>query len=380
MRAELHRFIIVTHEYTTGAPQRLDEYLSQHAKSVTFIGHPLRFAKDRRSHTHVSSPGSHGPEIYSPYTFRSEALVLCKDIILTVWWGMMSGKKDVYIGVDSVNAVIGLLFRKLGLVQRVVYFSIDYVPNRFASQFLNRFYLWLDQVAVKNCDVVWNMSMQTVVERENHGLSKVYRAKQIHVPMGTEGRIRPVPFAHVKRYHVVHMGHIVPKHGVRLFVEAMPYLRKKLPNIHADILGGGDEEPQLKLISKKLGVSSYITFHGYIPDHNVLMRKLAFCAVGVAPYAPDSDIENGDSGKIKAYLDVGLPVVLTKSPAISHELVKEHAGVVVAYDAKSLASGILAILSNERSLRTYRDNALRVGKRYRWNNIFSGALNAIDLS
>lgn len=375
------RIVLVTHEYATGPAHALDPYLCRKGSHVLFIGHPFHFATHPMSHYHISLDRIVSEERVFPNYFHNEILNVIKDIFLTCWWVMRYGASDIYIGVDGVNAVTGLVLRSIGLTKKVIFYTIDYTPVRYKNSFLNRLYFWLDRTAVIHSDVVWNLSIKMSEEREKNGIPTRFRKKQIVVPMGTEGNIVPVPFKQVRRFHVAHMGHLIPKQGVAMLIHALSRISKKIPAIHIDILGGGEEESNLKILAKTLNVSHLITFHGYIKNHDDLIRRLSLCAVGVAPYedAPDNCVRNTDSGKVKAYLDAGLPVIVTKVPEIWKELEYNKAGIGVDYTEQSLADAVIKLLSDTKILRQYHEGARILAKKYRWENIFSDAFKSVDL-
>src|SRR5574343_1911844 len=53
------------------------------------------------------------------------------------------------VSVESINALLGALGRKLGVFQKVIYWNYDYSPNR------GKLWLFLDRLAIKLADEVW---------------------------------------------------------------------------------------------------------------------------------------------------------------------------------------------------------------------------------
>ena len=88
-----------------------------------------------------------------------ELLLWIKDFIFVLKRGIATTKKyELFIGVDNLNALAGLVLRRLGKVERVVYYVIDYTPVRFKNPLLNAIYHWVDRRAVHGSDAVWNLS------------------------------------------------------------------------------------------------------------------------------------------------------------------------------------------------------------------------------
>lgn len=104
-------------------------------------------------------------------------------------------------------------------------------------------------------------------------------------------------------------------------------------------------------------------------------RLLSYCAVSVAPYVDSEDnyVRYSDPGKVKAYLTAGLPVIITKVPAIAFEIEKRKCGIAIDYDKRQLVSAVVKLLINKTTLMNYRKNAYKMGKEYRWDKVFANA-------
>jgi glycosyltransferase involved in cell wall biosynthesis len=367
------RIVIVTHEYATGPSHALEKYLQGKTSKLAFIAHPFIFAKEKRSHMRIDG----SKESFFPWHVPVQSLNLIKDVLLTLWWCLRFGFIDLYVGVDNINACVGIVLQKSGLVKKTVFYTIDYIPNRFDNPFLNAVYHRLDAFAVKNVDVVWNLSSIMERERAKIGLSSLkIRQKQKIVPMGTDATVRPFPFANIKRYHMAHMGHLTKKQGVQLVIEAIPFIVKRLPQFHFDVIGGGPMERELKMRVNQLRINRLVTFYGFIENHDDVESLLATCALAVAPYvdSPDNFVRFTDPGKVKAYLAVGLPIVITKVPEVWRVIVREKAGIAVSDSPHALAEAIVRLLSGDKQLRAFRLGAIQLGKKYTWDKIFAKAL------
>lgn len=99
------------------------------------------------------------------------------------------------------------------------------------------------------------------------------------------------------------------------------------------------------MCSKYLNNKSFV-FTGFIDDHRKLEEMLAGAWVGVAPYRDDvsSFSRYADPGKVKAYLCLGLPVVMTSVPPIAKAIGAQECGIVTAADARDLADAIILLL------------------------------------
>lgn len=372
------RVVIVTHEYATGPTHALEKYLRGRVRKLALIAHPFVFAGEKRSHMRIYKNAMCEPEeIFFPWHVQIQAFNILKDVLVTVWWCIRFGRIDLYIGADNVNASVGVILQKIGLVKKTVFYTIDYIPRRFNNPLFNSFYHFLDRFAVTRSTIVWNLSAAMDRARMRAGMiSPVFRKKQIVVPMGTDNTVTPVPFDTMKRYHLVHMGHLTKKQGVQLVIEAVPFIVKRLPEFHFDVIGGGPMESELRLRVDQLRINKYVTFFGFIESHDEVESLLSRRALAVAPYVdtPDNFVRYGNSGKLKAYLAVGLPIILTKVPDVWKEIVENKAGIAVADTPQALTDGIIRFLSDEKQLREYRRNAVKLGQKYAWSRVFARAL------
>jgi glycosyltransferase involved in cell wall biosynthesis len=371
------RIVIATHIYATGPSHSLEDFLKDKVQKLLFIGHPFVYAKDTKSHYRLYQKGLLIKQKYVVPFKGSQVLSQVKDTLLNIFFVFVNGGKfDLFVGVDSSNAIVGIFLKKIGLVKKVVFYTIDYVPNRFENKILNAIYHKMDKISVEHSDSVWNLSSIMADERENKGISKKFRSKQIVVPVGTEGNIKIINANKTKKFHIVHMGHLIKKQGVQLLLDAVPLVVKKIPQFHLEIIGGGEYEDILKKQVKDLKITKYVTFHGFVKNHAEVEKMVSYCEFGVAPYtdSPDNYVKYTDPGKVKAYLAAGLPVIITKVPEVYHYLVKKKCGIAVAYKVDELANAIISLLEDQEKLTMYRRNALVAAKEFSWDKIFTKAL------
>lgn len=341
----IEKIVIATHVFAPGPSQALRDYLVKEEKEVLFIGHPI---------------------LGNLFTWLWGAL----DTLIKV---LKQGKKyDLYVGYDNVNAFIGLILKKMGKVEKVIFMTVDYSHNRFKNKLLNNFYHWLDYFCLRNADLVWNSTDRMVFEREKRGIPKIYRSKQIAVPDGTD-LIKQVPFGKRNRYEIVFVGHLKEDMGLELLIESFPEIEKKIPGIKITIIGSGYMEKKLKELAK----GSNIEFKGFIGDLSDVYKIITKAVIGLAIYNENGMMEFTDPAKVKLYLSAGLPVIVTRTPQIAPEIKNKKCGITIAYNKKEIKNAIVRLLKNEELLRRYSDNALVLSKKYLWSNIFKEALGKL---
>lgn len=341
----IRKIVIATHVFAPGPPQALRDYLIKEKKEVLFIGHPLF--------------GNLFTWLLGAFDTLFKVLIQKKHY-------------DLYVGYDNVNAFIGLILRKMGKVNKVIFMTVDYSHNRFNNKLLNNFYHWLDYSCLRNADLVWNSTNRMVYEREKRGISKNYRNKQIAVPDGTD-LIKQPSFDKRNRYEIVFVGHLKEDMGLELLVESFSEIQKKIPEVKLTIIGSGYMEKKLKNLARGLNIE----FKGFIGDLSDVYKILTKAVIGLAIYNKNGMMEFTDPAKIKLYLSAGLPVIVTRVPQIASEIEKKKCGITIDYNKEELKNTIVNLLKNEEMLKKYSDNALILSKKYLWSTIFREALGKL---
>lgn len=375
------RAVVVLHESTTGPGHDLRDYLLKlHVKELIFITHPLLYHKE--NFKNVSKYVVYNEKRAYKYGKAShwvlpEPILYIKDVLYTLFWCFaVQGKIDVFVGVGNLNALSGIILKKLRKVNTVVYYVIDYVPNRFHNRIFNALYHSIERLAAEGADASWNLSPRMISAREKKWKKKF--PNQIVVPHGVHyARIKHVPFEKIKKNEIIYMGGLFKKQGIQLVLESLPKVVKKLPETKFVIIGKGPYEKELKLLVRKLKLRRNVSFFGYIPDHAKVENKIAEAALAMALYDKKFDEFTyfTDPGKIKNYLGAGVPVIVTDVPYIARELEKEKCGIVVPYNSDRLASVLIDFLTDDKRLREFRKNASVFARQYDWSKVFEKAFN-----
>ncbi len=369
---------------TLGMLPYLHEYLRSRALQTVWLEEPLP-GSDDVSLTVETSRGGSQRRWTLPIAFRTMAQqrnnpsktyfsLKARDLI-GVFISIMStrGKIDLFIGVESVNALIGILFRWIGKVDKSIYYIINYVaPRRYpnASVFHNAIFYVLDRFCAVHSDFVWNQSEVVKQARAKFGLSPTEAAPQLTVPM---------PIRHLAHRsadfqsdpEVVYVGTIDEYFGVDLIVKAIPAIIRKIPRFRCHFVGDGPARMWLEKEVQSHFLDRNAIFYGYLPQSET-DKIMASCRLGLAPY-PLSDPRNPqlptghvftDVGKPKIYLSAGLPVIMTRGIPFSDELQRHNAGILIDYDVDELAEATTRLLSDAILYGRCRLGAMQLAKQY----------------
>lgn len=373
------KIIVATHEYATGFAQHLEEYLKEkNSKKLLYIHHPL----------HPDYPNSNGSgyRIYKDGVLRKKisyfniyhflGLIFFKNFFQDIWFVIIQKEKwDLYIGSNNLNAFAGVILKKIGLVKKCVFYTVDFVPKRFKNSLINNVYLWIDLLCVRFCDETWILSPRVIEGRRKYfGLDKKFDKKQFYVPEGVWiNRIKKEPFNKISKHKVIFLGVLLQRMGIQLILQAIPSIIQEIPDFRFIIIGKGNYKSKLEQLVKKLQVGKYIDFKGYVEDYKEIEKIIAKCALGVSTYTYDPTGLNyyADPAKVKTYLGCGLPVIMTNTFHNALEIEKKGAGIVVNDNPKEIAQTIISLIDDEFKLKRYRENAIKLAQEFDNETIFA---------
>jgi glycosyltransferase involved in cell wall biosynthesis len=302
-----------------------------------------------------------------------------RDFLTCLFFVLFSGKKyNLFIGLESINALAGVILKNLGLVETVVYYVSDFSPSRYKAGWFNAIYLRLDQWAASQSDYIWDVSQAMMPARIKSGLNKKHASKLIHVPNAMfPAQIDYLPQSKIIPNSLMFAGTLGPENGPDLAIETLGLLKNSFPDMKLHIYGGGDSDlDRLRKLTSDLRLDDRVVFHGFFTDQVKLSKEIRQYALGLAPYMaiPGSPRWWADATKTRLYLAAGLPVVTTQVPPLGKEITADGAGVVADDNAKDQANAIKKILKNKEAYKKMRENAIKKAKSNTWESTYSNAL------
>lgn len=356
------------------------EFLVRHgARRVTTVYHPLE-PDDGPSHRiTVYEPGSEPQRRVlmlpsrPPYTYAFDPLV-------PLW----PESTDCWIGFNNLAAARGLAQRTAGRAGKVVYWAVDFVPDRFGRGLLTRAYDCVDALCCKRVDLRVELSSAALQGRnDRHGFTPSEIAPTHVAPVGAWlARLPVAPEDAWLRRRVIFLGHLVPRQGVDRLIEAFSILASRGVEFEAEIAGRGPSENDLRAAVVNAGLDGRVRFVGFLSDHRDVEAFVAGGSVAAAPYSTevDSFTRFADPSKLRSYTAAGLPIVLTDVPPNAGELEREAGAEVVPFTAEGLAGGIERALASPDEWRRRHERALDYSKRFDWELIVPRALEKVGFS
>jgi glycosyltransferase involved in cell wall biosynthesis len=353
------------------------EYLvARGARQVTAVIHPLTI-EDGDRHQIVTYLPEQPPHKRTfrlparpPYSYPLDALL-----------PLRAPRVDGWFAFNNLLGARGLLERRLGRAKTVVYWAVDFVPDRFgAGSAMTRTYDAVDAYCCRHADLRVELSRAALDGRDaRHQLTNDASAPRVVAPIGAWlDRVPVTPEDGWRSRRVVFIGHLVERMGAQTVLQAMALLRERGVDVTADIAGRGPLEGQLRADAAELGLGDRVRFHGFISDHRELERLLAQASVALAPYNTrvESFTRYADPSKLKSYLAAGLPILLTDVPHNAHALASD-AGAEVLEDAPSaFADAIERTLGDGAAWVRRRDAARDYARQFDWDNIVVNVLEA----
>jgi glycosyltransferase involved in cell wall biosynthesis len=374
----LRRVAVITHFYSPGPAHELVDYLVPRVDEVVFFGQPLPAKASAPSFYRSYRNGKLVTERTGGVFYIPDLVRYMKDFLAVVWFFAREPRFDLIIALDPLNTAAIRVGRIFNWFPASVYYTIDYVPNRFGNALLNRFYHWLDRTDVAASTWTWNLSPRMATARAKRWSSHNLDAKQLTVPMGTH----ELTTTDVRRtnHGVVFMGHLRVGQGVERLLEATAIAVKKIPDLQLAIVGDGELLEPLKVKAQTLKLDEHVTFTGFVADNQSMRRYLLEANLAVALYedSPDTYTRYSDPGKPKEYLAAGLPVLISDVPAIAREIDAAGAGLVVDDSAAALATAMVALLKDPKKLAVVRAAALRLAATFRWDRMYDQAFRAMS--
>lgn len=354
---------------------------------LIYITHPLLFIRESYSLSsaiHYYSEGNLTDEKTAFHWRLPEILLYCKDFIYTCIWTLsLNAKVDVFFGFDNVNALSGLVLKRLGKVDKVIYYCIDYFPTRFANPLLNTLYHFIDKICVRFCDETWNASPQIAKARARKGMRGENFSRQYTVPMGIwYNEIKHSPHVLENRFRLFFIGTLMDYMGLDLVISAIPQLLKKYPEICLDIIGIGEEHDKLVQKVHVMKLDKYIHFHGLLTAGKKREYFFRNASIGLATFNTDildEKVKNADPVKIKEYTAYGIPVIVTDAISNADEITRAGCGIVIPYRQDEFIRAVTQIFSDSKHYKQYRFKALEYAKQFDWESIFRTNVNRLHI-
>jgi len=325
------------------------------------------------------------PLLNSFNTNATQIIFKIRDFFSVLEWGIRSRKKyDIFIGMESIYTIAGIVLRKIGITRYVIYYVSDYSPKRYSQNWFNTIYVFLDKFCAKHSEYIWDVSPAMQKGRKQAGLEQDKSAPVIIVPNALfPSQIFHCPINEQIPHSLVFAGTLGLENGSDIAIKAVAKLVKKYPDISLHVFGGNEQgkETFLKKMAEDLKIKDHIFFHGFVNNAEELSRKINRYMIGLAPYKVQENSVRafGDATKLRLYMGAGIPAITTSVPPLGKEIAEKGAALIAKDNETEFAKSIIKLF-DKKTYFSMRDKAIQFGKNNTWENTYTTALNEMKLT
>lgn len=370
--------IIVTRYVRSGDERyRLARFLQAHgAEFVALIGHPVPTqAMKRVSVLTLWEGGKEGKRAILPRLPLFEPLSWIGDMICSLYFiGRLNRRYHIYFGMNWPYTILGILLKRLGLVQEVVLWTTEFFPRRFRNFFLNRVFHHMERFCLARADYVWSSTSAMIEERRRRGYPLGKKNKKIVVPYFVDAHFihRLAPHL-LKPNSVIYTGHFRIYFEFRVLMDALIAIKKAVPSVRLTFTSWETIPLEWKREIETRGLQDNFENIGYIHAEEEFSEELKRHQLGLALYRGDPFTNYSDPAKVKDYMARAVVPIVTRGIPFADEIEKEKAGIAVGYDSDEIADAVVRLLSDPKLFQEYRDNAFRLISKYETSSVLSRA-------
>lgn len=277
-----------------------------------------------------------------------------------LFWKRNSNKPRIFFGINYFCTFCGIILKKLGRVDFVIYRVMDFfpLPPSGIYRLLNRFFYIFDKFCLKNADSIWFTTEGHIIGREKYGYFDRTENHYQMIPLTINcDKFISKPLVQENKYSLVYCGVVSRYHMLGLLFEVIQELKKDFSRIKLNLIGSGPDANYFKNLADKMGLNENVIFHGFMEDGKAFRLLMASNILGVALYKDEENfIKYTEPAKVKYYLNFGVPVIMSDVPVIAKEIKKAEVGLAVKNNKNEIVKIIREfIYDSERQLR-YRKN------------------------
>lgn len=157
---------------------------------------------------------------------------------------------------------------------------------------------------------------------------------------------------------------LIKRYGVQTVVRAIPLLLKDIPELTVDIVGEGEDRPELEKMARDLGVEGRLNFTGWV-RYDDLPRYIAQADIGLAPMIDDVGLPN----KLFEYFALGKPAVVSALPSLldTFDSNNECVAFFQPNDERDLAARVVELYRSPERRNSLVSHALAFYRNCQWS-------------
>ena len=279
---------------------------------------------------------------------------------LSSFWRRKNRGMTVFVGENYFCTFCGILLKKVGRVDVVIYRVMDFfpLPPNGLYRYLNRLFYVIDKFCLKNSDYIWFTTEGHIVGREKYRYFNRNEYNYKIIPLGLDStKFISKPISEQNRYSLVYCGVISRYHMLDLLFEVIQDLKKDFVNIRLNLIGSGPDETYFKELAKKMNLQDNIVFHGFVEEGDRFKELMANNILGIAFYRNEENfMKYTEPAKVKYYLSFGVPALVSKVPLIAYELDEKRVCFAVNNEKEEIVKIVKEFFSNPALQQEYKAN------------------------
>lgn len=228
---------------------------------------------------------------------------------------------------------------------------------------------WIIRYSMRNSDLVHGVSRYTVERAKELGAKRtilIPNGVDIHnFKPGVGGKELRDSLKLGGNKIILTVSRLTPKNGVDLIIRAFPKILKEIPDVKLVIVGGGTQEKELRVLTKKLNVWSNVIFIGDVP-HREIPKYMDMADVFIRP-----SLAEGFGIVFIEAMACETPTIGTRVGGIVDIIKDRENGLLVEPKNKDeIAQAILKILNDkEFALKLAKNGRKTAEEKYSWDKI-----------
>jgi len=160
-------------------------------------------------------------------------------------------------------------------------------------------------------------------------------------------------------FEILSHGTILERQGYAVLIQAMPLILRSVPDARLTILGQGPFLPTLIDLVKELDLAEVVSMPGFKSGQD-LVNELRKAHVGVVPVLLNPETAHSQTHKMYEYIHLGIPVIVSRTPAVTSTFDDIHLALVTPGSVESLAEVIIDLAQNPQKRSALAKNAFNL--------------------
>ena len=168
---------------------------------------------------------------------------------------------------------------------------------------------------------------------------------------------------------ICYVGRLIPHKHVDELIRAINLVKKSLPNIECDIIGGGFLRDDLEKLVKKLGLEDNVKFLGVLPSNEDALKVMKSSEVFVMP-----STREGFGIAVLEAMRCGCVPIAYKQKCYDDFCTKKNS-LLLNRGVYNLSKAIVGLLKNKKKVVSMRKDGFNTAGRFGWDTIVKDVEN-----